>query len=163
MTGQIHKTTAGLLGLIATAAFAASMSAQSPAPSPVATPAGTIQKQKFNLNKQGEDRVGYTQAIKVGNTIHLSGTVGGGPDMATQLRKAYGRIEQTLAHYGAGPQHVVKEVVYTTKMDDLIKSSGDVRREFYKSDWPAATWVQVSRLFEPELMVEIDVIAVLPE
>jgi enamine deaminase RidA (YjgF/YER057c/UK114 family) len=120
-----------------------------------------INKEKFNHNKTIEDEIGYAQALKVGNTIYVSGTVGWGR-MDSAMHIAYQRIETSLKHYNAGFQHVVKENLYTTQLDSVIKYKS-LRTDYYKSDFPAATWVEVKRLYSPGLVVEIEVIAVLPE
>lgn len=57
---------------------------------------------------------------------------------------------------------MVKETIYTTDLDELIKQK-DVRRGFYKGDWPAASWVWVTRLCVPALLVQVELIAELPE
>ncbi len=82
--------------------------------------------------------------------------------MAEQLKSAYTTIERTLKNYGAGFQNVVKENLYTTDIDE-VKSSNEIRKSFYKGDFPAATWVQISRLFMPQTLVEVEVIAHLPK
>lgn len=124
--------------------------------------AGTITKEKFNLDKAGEEEVGYAQAVKVGSTIYVSGSVGEGKDMRTQLRQAYEAIGKSLAKYGATFQNVVKESIFATDLDEMIKHK-DVRRDFYKGDWPAASWVGVKRLYVPALLVQVEVIAELPK
>jgi 2-iminobutanoate/2-iminopropanoate deaminase len=133
-----------------------SLDAQTPAP------ASAIAKEKFNLDKAGENEVGYAQAVKVGSTIYISGSVGEGKDMRTQLRQAYESIGKSLAKYGATFQNVVKENIFATDLDEMIKHR-DVRRDFYKGDWPAASWVGVKRLYVPALLVEVEVIAELPK
>lgn len=112
--------------------------------------------EKFEVNTD----IGYAQAIKVGNTIYVSGTVGWG-NMQDALRHAYSEIERTLKNYKADFQNVVKENVYTTQLDSLIAHK-DIRREFYKNNnFPAATWTQVARLYSKDFVVEIEVVAVL--
>lgn len=108
-----------------------------------------------------EDEIGYRQAVRVGNTLYVSGCVGAGP-MVDGLKHAYGTLQKTLAHYGLGFQHVVKENVYTTQIEEL-KANGAVRREFYGQNFPAATWVQVARLFQPDHVVEVEIVAVFPD
>ncbi len=108
-----------------------------------------------------EQEIGYAQAIKVGNTIYVSGTVGanekGFPDdLESQMKLAYAAIQRTLAHYGANLSNVVMERIQTTDMDALIKSQ-DARKRIY-GDWlPAATWIEVKRLYRTEARIEIDV------
>jgi 2-iminobutanoate/2-iminopropanoate deaminase len=121
----------------------------------------SIKKEKFHLNKESEDKAGYAQAVRVGNTIYISGTVARGP-MDEGLKKVYTRLEATLKNYGATFQNVVKENLYTTQIDEVIKHQL-VRREFYKDDFPASTWVEIKRLYSPDAVVEIELVAVLKE
>jgi enamine deaminase RidA (YjgF/YER057c/UK114 family) len=116
----------------------------------------TIVKKKYQVS-QG---AGYAQAVLVDNILYISGTVASG-DMDAQLKGAYTGIEKTLKAYGANFQNVVKENLYTTDIE-AVKSNNEVRKAFYKGDYPAATWVQISRLFMPQALVEVEVIAHLP-
>ena len=120
-----------------------------------------IKKEKFNINKVGEDQIGYSQAVKVGNTIYVSGSVGWGK-MDNALKLAYDEIDKTLKNYDASFKNVVKENLYTTTLDSVIKYK-DIRRKYYNTDFPAATWIEVKRLYDPGLVVEVEVIAVLPD
>ncbi|MFZ5970287.1 MAG: RidA family protein [Bacteroidota bacterium] len=120
-----------------------------------------LQKEKYNANKASEDQYGYTQAVKAGNTIYISGHAARGP-MGEAVKKTYEALEKTLAHYGATFQHVVKENIYTTQYDELLKHV-ELRKSFYRNDYPASTWVQIDRLFNPEVVLEVELIAVLPD
>jgi 2-iminobutanoate/2-iminopropanoate deaminase len=120
-----------------------------------------IEKEKFHFNKESEESVGYAQAVRVGNTIYISGTVGRGP-MDEALKKVYTKLETTLKNFGGSFQNVIKENLYTTQLDEVIKHQL-VRREFYKGDFPASTWVEIKRLYSPEAVVEIELVAVLKE
>jgi 2-iminobutanoate/2-iminopropanoate deaminase len=151
MPARIHST----LVVFIIALALSSLCAQSPSPTRI------LAKEKFNLDKTGEDDVGYAQAVKVGSTIYVSGSVGEGKDMPAQLRQAYESIGKSLAKYGATFQNVVKENIYATNLDEMIKHKG-VRRDFYKGDWPAASWMEVKRLYVPTLLVQVEVIAELP-
>jgi enamine deaminase RidA (YjgF/YER057c/UK114 family) len=117
-------------------------------------------KKKFHFGKQQDNEAGYAQAIKVGRTIFVSGTVSLSIDSAG-ITRLYNTIEQTLAHFGASMQHVVKENLYTTDIE-AMKANNRYRLPFYKNDFPAATWVQISRLYMPEAKLEVEVTAVLP-
>jgi enamine deaminase RidA (YjgF/YER057c/UK114 family) len=78
------------------------------------------------------------------------------------MRAAYTNIRRTLAAHGVSFNEVVKETIYTTNMDALLKAS-DLRFEYYdKERLPATSWVQVQRLVDPGFMVEIEVVAELP-
>ncbi|MGA0558859.1 RidA family protein [Larkinella sp. VNQ87] len=120
----------------------------------------TIEKQKFHFGKAGEDGAGYAQAVRVGKTIYISGTVGGG-ETASALTNVYNGLQKTLAFYGATFQNVVKENLYTTNIEE-IKKHNDVRKKYYNNDFPAATWVQIQRLYEETALVEVELVAVLP-
>lgn len=109
---------------------------------------------------ESEDDYGYRAAVRVGNTLYISGNVGKGA-MPDAIRQAYGNLQKTLAHYGLTFRHVVKETIYTTQLDQL-KASRATRREFYGTEFPAATWVQVDRLFSPDYVIEVELIAVFP-
>jgi 2-iminobutanoate/2-iminopropanoate deaminase len=114
----------------------------------------------FHLNEKGEKEWNYAQAVRVGNTLYLSGTTGRGATMEEQVRNAYERIQRTLSHFGADFEDVVKETVFTTDLDAL-KQARDARKAFYGEHMPASSWIGVERLFVPELKIEIEVIAVL--
>ena len=120
-----------------------------------------LNKEKYNSNKNMEDEIGYAQGVKVGNTIYVSGSVGWGKTEEA-IKHAYDKIAKTLKNYGATFQHVVKENLYATTLDSVIKHK-DVRKKYYGNDFPAATWVEVNRLYTPELVIEVEVIAILPE
>jgi enamine deaminase RidA (YjgF/YER057c/UK114 family) len=126
-------------------------------------------KQVFHLNPYEKD-FGYSQAVLIGKTLYISGTVpaddNGRPaapeDMAGQMRAAYANIRRTLAAHGAGFGEVVKETIFTTNMDAFLKAS-DLRFEYYdKERLPAASWVEVRRLVDPGFLVQIEVVAELP-
>ena len=122
----------------------------------------TITKQKFHWGGQQDTTAGYTQAVLTGHVLYISGTVGMGQTMEAQLKSIYEGIERTLRHYGATFQNVVKENLYTTDIE-ATKAANGVRKPFYKGDFPAATWVQISRLYMPTALVEVEVIAHLPQ
>jgi len=126
-------------------------------------------KTLYHLNKF-EEAFGYAQAVRVEDTIYISGSVAvdsegkliGPDDMALQLRASYQNIARTLQAFGTSFDHVVKETIYTTDMDALLRES-KMRFEFYdKQNLPAATWVQVQRLVDPGFLVEVEVTVELP-
>ena len=123
----------------------------------------------FHLNAYEKD-FGYSQAILVDKTLYVSGSMAvdsngrlvSPGDMAGQMRAAYSNIQRTLAANGANFDEVVKETIYTTNMDELLKAS-DLRFEYYDKERPPTTsWVQVQRLVDPGFLVQIEVVAELP-
>ena len=126
-------------------------------------------KQVFHLNGYEND-FGYAQAVLIDKTLYVSGSVAvdaegrlvAAGDMAGQLRAVYTNIRRTLAAHHADFDEVVKETIYTTNMDALLKAS-DVRFEYYtKERLPTVSWVEVQRLVDPGFLVEIEVVAELP-
>jgi 2-iminobutanoate/2-iminopropanoate deaminase len=71
----------------------------------------------------------------------------------------YDRLQKTLEANGLSFADVVKENVYTTDLDAFIQNK-DLRKKYYGQAFPAATWVQVQRLYVPSLVVEVELTAV---
>jgi len=124
----------------------------------------TISKEAKSLGMSWEKEYGYSQAVKVDNTIYVSGQVShddkgnivGRGDMELQMRQAYANVEKVLAQYGATMENIVDEVLFVTDMDAAFAARVNCRQEVF-SDNPvlASTIVQIQRLAFPELMVEI--------
>lgn len=117
-------------------------------------------KETFQLGPWEKD-IGYVHALRVGNTLYISGSVGSGA-MPKALEDAFETLRVSLAHYKLSFANVVKETIYTTDIEAL-KAAKEVRKKFYGNDFPTATWVQVSRLYEPDHVVEVELIAVMAE
>ena len=111
----------------------------------------------FHLNEAIETRIGYCQAVVSGNRLYVSGSVGNGP-MPDAIRMAYAELEQTFKAHGLTFRDVIKENVYTTDLDGFIENQ-ELRKQFYAGEFPAATWVQVQRLYRPAYVVEIELTA----
>ena len=121
-----------------------------------------IKKEKYNWGTGTQDTTaGYAQAVKVDNVIYISGTVA--RDVNPEgIKRVYDALEKTLKSYGATFQNVVKENLFTTDIE-AMKKYNDTRKTYYKGDFPAATWVQVPRLFMNDARLEIELIAHLPK
>jgi enamine deaminase RidA (YjgF/YER057c/UK114 family) len=115
-----------------------------------------------HANAEQEAEIGYCQAVRAGNVLYVSGTVGRG-EMPEAVRSVYRRLRATLAERGLDFSHVVRETVYTTDLDAFIAANESARKPFYDGVWPAASWVQVERLFRPEFVVEVEITAVFPQ
>lgn len=122
-----------------------------------------IKKEKWHWGNalQQDTSAGYVQVIKVDNVLYISGAVASEvtPEGITRV---YQSLDRSLKSFGASFQNVVKENLYTTDMDSM-KKYNDARKVFYKGDFPAATWMGVSRLFMAEAKLEVELIAHLPE
>ena len=115
----------------------------------------------YHRHAPSEMDIGFCEAVRIGNTLVISGSVGQG-DMAAAIHMAYDSLKSTLAANGLDFRHVVKETVYTTDLDAFIKNQ-KVRKDYYGNDFPAATWVQVQRLYLPAHVVEVELTAVFPD
>jgi enamine deaminase RidA (YjgF/YER057c/UK114 family) len=122
-----------------------------------------IAKEKWHFdNKLKQDTTsGYAQVLKVDNILYISGAVSTEitPEGITQV---YRTLERSLKSFGATFQNVVKENLYTTDIE-AMKKYNNARKVFYKNDFPAATWTQITRLFMPEAKLEIELVAHLPK
>ncbi len=122
-----------------------------------------IKKEKWHWGDalKQDTTAGYVQVVKVDNMLYISGAVARDvtPDGITRVYKA---LEQSLKSFGATFQNVVKENLYTTDME-AMKKYNDARKAFYKGDFPAATWVQISRLYMHDARLEVELIAHLPK
>ena len=124
---------------------------------PAAIPHIPIEKKKFHFGADQDTAGGYTQAIKVDNVIYISGTVV--LDITPEsIRYVYKVIEKSLEPFGATLQNVVKETIFTTDIE-AVKKYNNIRKEIYKGDYPASSWIQVARLFMHEARLEIEVVA----
>ncbi len=128
----------------------------------------TISKEAKNLNMPWEQEYGYSQAVKIGDTIYLSGQVShdekgeivGINDMEAQMRQAYANVQRLLAEYGAGVESIVDETLFVTDMEAAYAAAVKCRKEIFSgSPVLASTIVQIERLAFPELMIEIKCVA----
>jgi 2-iminobutanoate/2-iminopropanoate deaminase len=128
----------------------------------------TINKETKDLGMPWEKEYGYSQAVKVGDTLYLSGQVShddkgiivGVGNMEVQMRRAWANVAKLLKDYGATIANVVDEVIFVTDIEAALTAAVKVRPEVFGGrPVVASTLVQVSRLAFPELMIEIKCIA----
>ena len=110
-----------------------------------------------------EPVLGYSRAVKVGNSIHVSGTTADGADAYNQATNILKIIKDALAEADAGPEHVVRTVIYVTDMELHANGVTKAHGEMFGDIRPASTLVAVSGLLRPELVVEIEVYAIVED
>ena len=127
-----------------------------------------INKEAKSLNMPWEKEYGYSQAVKVGDTIYVSGQVShddkgnilGEGDMEVQMRAAYANIGKLLTQYGATMDNIVDEIIFATDMDAAFAARVKMKQEVFSgSPVLGNTIVQIQRLAFPQLMIEIRYIA----
>ena len=114
-----------------------------------------------------EDRHGYCRAVRVGNHIHVAGTCAAqdaldDTDTYTQSVSALEIIQTALAKVGSGPADVVRTVIYVTDIEDMPQVSR-AHLEVFDAVRPVSTMVEVSRLVDPRMTVEIEAYAIVDE
>lgn len=112
-----------------------------------------------------EPIIGFSRAVRVGNTLHVSGT---GPvgadkeDAAGQTRRIFQIVEEVLKKAGTSFDNVVRTRMYLARAEDW-EAVGRVHGEYFSKSRPASTMVVVAALLNPAWRIEMEFDAVIPE
>ena len=117
----------------------------------------------FLLRPALEQSYGYAHAIRIGDSIRISGAVSmdddGNPtaigDIDQQTKNVYSDLEKILAHFGCTFDDVIVENIFTTDMERFLEVA-EYRRSLYENRYPTGTWVEVKGLASPEFLIEIE-------
>ncbi len=127
----------------------------------------TTTRQLISSGSPFEPRIGFSRAVRVGNTVSVSGTAPIGPDgktvgrgdPAAQARRCLEIIADALRRAGADLKDVIRTRTYLTRREDweMVRA---VHGEFFRDVRPASTMIVVAGLLDPEWLVEIEADAV---
>ena len=129
-----------------------------------------MKRELFSSGTPWEPLIGYSRAVRVGSHIWVSGTTAtdgkggivGKGDAYLQAKQAIANIERALAQAGARLGDVVRTRIYVLDMTHW-EAIGRAHGEAFGMIRPAAAMVEVTRLIDPDMLVEIEVDAFLAD
>ncbi|MDX1940115.1 MAG: RidA family protein [Saprospiraceae bacterium] len=126
-----------------------------------------MERTNYSSGAHWEDIVGYSRAVKIANIIEVSGTTAvengeliGKNDVYLQTKTILQKIEKVLHEAGASMKNVIRTRLYVTDIS-CWEEIGRAHGEFFKDIKPASAMVEVSALIDPDMLVEIEVTAIL--
>lgn len=126
-----------------------------------------MERQSHGSGKPWEEIVGYSRVVRVGNQVHVTGTVAADDDgnalfpgdAGAQTDHILAMIQKYLAQVGAELRHVVKTRIFVTDITRW-ESVGKAHGKYFRQIKPATTMVEVSGLIGPDFLVEIEAEAI---
>ena len=126
-------------------------------------------RQNISTGGPWEGKIGYSRAVRVGRSVQVSGTTAmtaaglvGKGDPYAQTTQALKTIEAALVQAGASMADVVRTRIYMANIDQW-QEVGRAHGEVFGSIRPATTMVEVTRLIDPDMLVEIEADALLDQ
>lgn len=121
------------------------------------------ERQKYSSGAKWEQVVGYSRAVRVGSRIYVTGTTAtgenseivGGGDAYAQTVQTIKNIEKALNALGATLESVVRTRMFVTDISRW-EEFGRAHGEFFREIMPATTMVEVSKLIDPAMLIEIE-------
>lgn len=113
--------------------------------------------------------LGYSHVVKAGNTVYVSGqlpldqegNIVGKGDIAAQTEQTYANLKRCLEAAGASINDIVRLGIYVTDVEAFDKNTREIRKKYFGKYRPATTGIQISRLYFPEAMIEVEATAII--
>ena len=130
-----------------------------------------MSRQRAGTGAKWEEIVGYSRAVRVGSVVHVAGTTATGTDgqivgdgdAYAQTVQIFRNIERGLTAVGATLNDVVRTRMFVVDIERHWEDIGRAHGEIFRTIRPAATMVEVNRLIAPDMLVEIEVDAIVED
>lgn len=125
-----------------------------------------MERENVSSGTEWESTVGYSRAVRTGEEVNVSGTTAtdddgslvGEGDPYEQTKQALSNVEAALEEAGASVEDVVRTRIYVTDIERW-EAVGRAHAEVFGDVRPATSMVQVERLIDPEMLVEVEAVA----
>lgn len=129
-----------------------------------------MERKRISSGTEWESKVGYARAVQIGSQVHVSGTTAtdddgeivGKGDAYEQTKKALQNIKNALNGTDTSLEDVVRTRMFVTDIDEW-ETIGEAHGEVFSDIRPATSMVEVNSLINPDLLVEIEAVAVISD